>query len=80
MVHVRRLPPTPSAGQFSPNETDRRCALGGSSAAILLGYPDQFPSFLGKSGNAGDISIQPHLHFEIRKNGAPIDPEGKLRR
>ena len=28
----------------------------------------------GKTGNANYCDIQPHLHFEIRKNGIPQDP------
>ncbi len=30
--------------------------------------------FAGKTGNASSKLIQPHLHFEIRKNGEPQDP------
>lgn len=30
--------------------------------------------FVGKTGNAGGKQIQPHLHFEIRKDGEPQDP------
>ena len=30
--------------------------------------------FVGKSGNANARGIKPHLHFEIRCNGEPIDP------
>ncbi len=29
---------------------------------------------VGKTGNANYPSIQPHLHFEIRKKGVPQDP------
>jgi murein DD-endopeptidase MepM/ murein hydrolase activator NlpD len=29
---------------------------------------------VGKTGNAGNRQILPHLHFEIRKNGVPQDP------
>jgi len=29
---------------------------------------------VGKTGNASNRNIQPHLHFEIRKNGIPQDP------
>lgn len=29
---------------------------------------------VGKTGNANYRDIQPHLHFEVRKNGIPEDP------
>lgn len=29
---------------------------------------------VGKTGNADFRDIQPHLHFEVRKNGIPQDP------
>jgi murein DD-endopeptidase MepM/ murein hydrolase activator NlpD len=29
---------------------------------------------VGKTGNARSDAIQPHLHFEVRKNGIPQDP------
>ncbi len=29
---------------------------------------------VGKSGNADHRLIKPHLHFEIRKDGVPVDP------
>ena len=35
--------------------------------------------FVGKSGNAAGKAIEPHLHFEIRKDGVPQDPHGILR-
>ena len=30
--------------------------------------------FVGKTGNAANKLIQPHLHFEIRKDGEPQEP------
>lgn len=38
----------------------------------LIGY-------VGKTGNAASKSIQPHLHFEIRKDGEPQDPRRLMR-
>lgn len=38
----------------------------------LIGY-------VGKTGNAASKSMQSHLHFEIRKNGEPINPKGLMR-
>ncbi|MFH0764294.1 MAG: M23 family metallopeptidase [Candidatus Omnitrophota bacterium] len=35
--------------------------------------------FVGKTGNAANKLIQPHLHFEIRKDGEPVDPRGLMR-
>lgn len=35
--------------------------------------------FVGKTGNASYKSIQPHLHFEIKKEGQPQDPRGLMR-
>ncbi len=29
---------------------------------------------VGKTGNAASKIVEPHLHFEIRRNGDPIDP------
>jgi len=34
----------------------------------------------GKTGNANHPRMLPHLHFEIRKDGMPIDPLGLLER
>jgi len=35
--------------------------------------------FVGKTGNASSKYIQTHLHFEIRKNGEPQDPQGLMK-
>ncbi len=35
--------------------------------------------FVGKTGNANVKAIEPHLHFEIRRRGEPIDPAGLLK-
>ena len=35
---------------------------------------------VGKSGNADVKGIDPHLHFEIRHKGKPVDPEKELLR
>jgi murein DD-endopeptidase MepM/ murein hydrolase activator NlpD len=29
---------------------------------------------VGKTGNANFRDIQPHLHFEVKRNGIPLDP------
>lgn len=34
---------------------------------------------VGKTGNANFSEIQPHLHFEVRKNNIPQDPLGYLK-
>jgi murein DD-endopeptidase MepM/ murein hydrolase activator NlpD len=34
---------------------------------------------VGKTGNASNRNIQPHLHFELRREGEPVDPEKYLR-
>lgn len=35
--------------------------------------------FIGKTGNASSRYIEPHLHFEIRKDGEPQDPQRLMR-
>jgi len=34
----------------------------------------QMIGLVGKTGNANFRDIQPHLHFEVRKDGSPEDP------
>lgn len=34
---------------------------------------------VGKTGNAGNEYMKPHLHFEIRARGAPVDPRKLMR-
>ena len=35
--------------------------------------------FVGKTGNAANKNIAPHLHFEIRKDGVPQDPRDLMK-
>lgn len=35
--------------------------------------------FVGKTGNAANKNIEPHLHFEIRIDDEPVDPHGRMR-
>lgn len=39
----------------------------------------QLIGLTGKTGNAKNGGIDPHLHFEIRKGGEPVNPEGFLK-
>ena len=34
---------------------------------------------VGKTGNANFRDIQPHLHFEVKRNGIPLDPLSYLK-
>ena len=42
-------------------------------------HKGQMIGFVGKTGNAASKLMQPHLHFEIRKDGEPIDPQPLMR-
>lgn len=35
--------------------------------------------FVGKTGNASSKEMKPHLHFEIRSNGDPVEPTSEMR-
>ncbi|MFI5412322.1 MAG: proton-conducting transporter membrane subunit, partial [Candidatus Micrarchaeales archaeon] len=39
----------------------------------MIGIPPLI-GFVGKTGNASGKYVQSHLHFEIRKDGEPVDP------
>ncbi|MDD5166205.1 MAG: M23 family metallopeptidase [Candidatus Omnitrophica bacterium] len=39
----------------------------------------QVIGYVGKTGNANNRDILPHLHFEVKKDGVPQDPLGYLR-
>jgi murein DD-endopeptidase MepM/ murein hydrolase activator NlpD len=34
---------------------------------------------VGKTGNAFNTYMKPHLHFEIRSHGEPVDPQKLMR-
>ena len=51
------------------------------STVINLGWVRQgdLIGCVGKTGNAAGKGILPHLHFEIRHKGVPVDPAEELK-
>lgn len=47
-----------------------------SAAKVKQG---QVIGLVGKTGNAGGRYIEPHLHFEIRKDNVPLDPRNLMK-
>jgi murein DD-endopeptidase MepM/ murein hydrolase activator NlpD len=49
-----------------------------SKLAVRAGQPVQAGQYIGNVGSTG-FSTGPHLHFEVRKHGQPIDPTPYLK-
>lgn len=48
----------------------------GSTQRVRKG---EMVGYVGKTGNAKSVLMQPHLHFEIRKGGEPVAPQPLMR-
>jgi murein DD-endopeptidase MepM/ murein hydrolase activator NlpD len=49
-----------------------------SKLGVRAGQPVAAGEYIGNVGSTG-WSTGPHLHFEVRKNGKPVDPTSYLR-
>jgi murein DD-endopeptidase MepM/ murein hydrolase activator NlpD len=50
-----------------------------SKVGVRAGQPVRAGEYIGNVGSTG-YSTGPHLHFEVRKNGKPVDPTPYLRK
>ena len=53
------------------------CYAHNNSIGVSQGQSVKQVQIIGQSGNTGN-STGPHMHFEVRINGSPVDPMGYL--